>query len=161
MKSLKNSHEANMGGNVRLFLADVSEITSFPFASDAFTGNITFASGKGFYEFDCAPQSIDALVNPDGVFYNHQIKCIVPGVSIERDEILTNWKNTPLVILRRDANGINTIHGHTNYPIFLTDWQRIESSPYSSLKSYSIQIQSKPAIPTSVIPYSGYVTISY
>ena len=161
MKSLKNSHEANMGGNVRLFLADISEITSFHLASDIFSGNITFAAGKGFYELDCALQSIDAVVKPDGDFYNHQIKCVVPGVSIERDQILTNWKNTPIVVLRRDANGINTIHGHTNYPIYLTDWQRIESGTFSSLKSYAIEIQSKPAIPTSAIPYNGFVTISY
>lgn len=161
MKSLKYAHDVNMGGNVRLFLADVSEITSFPFAADAFTGNITFAASKGFYEFDCAQQSIDAVVSPDGQFHNHQIKCVVPGVNILRDQILSVWKNTPLIVLRRDANGINTIHGHINYPIYLTDWQRIESGPFTSLKSYGIEIQSKPAIPTSAIQYGGLVTVAY
>jgi hypothetical protein len=162
MKSLKNSHEANMGGNVRLFLADITEITSFPIvASMIFSGNIRFAAGKGFYEFDCAQQSIDAIVKPDGDFYIHNIKCVVPEVSQERDDILTNWKNTPLIVLRKIANGAYFVHGHINYPIYLTDWQRIENGQFTSLKSYAIEIQSKPAIPTSAIQYGGLVAVAY
>lgn len=161
MRSLKNPHETNMGGNVRLFLADVSDITIFPYATNAFSDNIKFAAGKGFYEFDCSPQAIDSDVKPDGIFFNHQIKCVVPGLTIERDEILATWQNTPLIILRKDSNGNHYVHGHVNYPLYLTDWKRIEAGPFSSLKSYSIEIQSKPAIPTSAIPYTGLVTIQY
>lgn len=157
MKSLKKLHETNMGGNVRLLIADVADITIFPYAANAFSDNIKFAAGKGFYEFDCAPQSIDAEVKPDSIFFNHQIKCVVPGLSIERDIILDTWKNTPIILLRKDSNGNHFVHGHINYPIYLTDWKRIEGGPFSSLKSYAIEIQSKPAIPISVIPYNGLI----
>jgi hypothetical protein len=161
MKSLKNNFEDNMGGNVRLFLADISEITSFPFVNNAFVGNITFTLGKGFYQFDCSQQSIDAKVIPDGSFFKHSLTCQVPIVSIERDQILDGWSNTPFIILRKDTNGNFFVHGHINYPIYLINWQRIENGSFTSLKGYQLDFGSKPVIPLSAIPYNGVVTIQY
>lgn len=161
MKSLKNPNTDNMGGNTRLFLADISEIINFPFLNDAFTGNITFAASKGFYEFDCAQQSIDVDIQESGNFFNHGIKCEVPNVSIERDQTLNVWKNTKSILLRKDSNGNYFVHGHINYPIYLTKWKRVEKGNFSSLKSYQIEFSSMPVIPTSAIPYTGLVTIAY
>lgn len=161
MKSLKNPNTDNMGGNTRLFLADINEITAFPFSVDAFTGNITFSALKGFYEFDCAQQSIDADIQEDGNFFNHQIKCEVPNVNIERDQILNVWQNTKFIVLRKDSNGNYLIHGHINYPLKLTKWKRVEKGNFSSLKSYQLEISSTPVIPISAIPYTGLVTIAY
>lgn len=150
-----------MGGNTRLFVAAVSEINTFPFSGNAFTGNITFAAGKGFYEFDCAPQSIDVDVKPDGNFFKHSISCQVPGLTSERDEILYEWNRTPLIVLRKDSNGNFFVHGSKNYPIYLISHERMEKGSFASLKCYNLGFSSLPAIPTGVIPYSGVVTIEY